>query len=460
MASTILIVEDDVDTAMLFRDALIVRGFSSEVVLSAEECLARLAATAIDLVVTDVQMPGTNGIELCRMIRERHPEVLSIVVTGVGGLDTAIAAIRAGAYDYLVKPVKVDALAVAVARALETLSLRREVKRLREGGERPIDRDGIAGTSAAIQETIALVHRVADSDATVLVTGETGTGKELIARAIHQRSTRRNEPFVAINCGAMPAALLESELFGHVRGAFTDAKQAHTGLFVQAQRGTVFLDEIGEMPLEMQVKLLRVLQQRMVRPVGGDHELPIDARIVAATNKDLETEVEERRFREDLYYRINVVAIGVPPLRSRPGDILVLAQHFLDRAAKRSSKPVIGISEMAARLLIDYDWPGNVRELENCMERAVALCRLDQVTVDDLPAKVRQSQDASIVIATDSPSELVTLHEMERRYARKVLEAVGGNKAQAARVLGIDRRSLYRRLEAPRPAEQPVEPAD
>jgi DNA-binding NtrC family response regulator len=459
VATTILIVEDEPDTAMLFRDALVVRGFACEVVLSADDCLTRLAARDVELVVTDIQMPGMDGIELCRLLGERYPEVLTIVVTGAGGLETAVAAIRAGAYDYLQKPVKIDALAVSVARALETQSLRREIKRLRQGG-RPIDRDGIAGASTAIQDTIALVHRVADSDATVLVTGETGTGKELVARAIHLRSARRDEPFVAINCGAMPAALLESELFGHVRGAFTDAKQSHTGLFVQARRGTLFLDEIGEMPLEMQVKLLRVLQQRMVRPVGGDHEVPVEARIVAATNKDLETEVDERRFRQDLFYRINVVAIPVPPLRRRPGDILVLAQHFLDRAATRSSKPVVGISEQAARLLIDYDWPGNVRELENCMERGVALCRLDQVTVDDLPAKLRQTRDASIVIATGSASDLITLQEMERRYARKVLEAVGGNKAQAARILGIDRRSLYRRLEAARASEPSRDPVD
>ncbi len=247
----------------------------------------------------------------------------------------------------------------------------------------------------------------------------------------------------------MPAPLLESELFGHVRGAFTDAKRSRAGLFVQAGAGTIFLDEIGEMPLEMQVKLLRVLQERRVRPVGGDEEVPFEARVVTATNRDLESEVEDKRFREDLFYRINVVAIPVPPLRARAGDILLLAQFFLKRIATRSNKAVQGISGPAARLLMDYDWPGNVRELPRTrMEaRGRAMPALDEITVDDLPSKEREHQSSKIVITTESPGELITLHEMERRYVRQVLNAVGGNKTHAARILGIDRRSLYRRLE-------------
>ena len=267
--------------------------------------------------------------------------------------------------------------------------------------------DGIVGNSPAIRTTIEMVHRVANSDATVLITGESGTGKELVARAVHNLSPHRDKPFIAVNCAAMPAPLLESELFGHVRGAFTDAKTSRSGLFVQAGSGTIFLDEIGEMPLEMQVKLLRVLQERRVRPVGGDEEIPIDARVVTATNRDLEHEVEERRFREDLFYRINVVAIPVPPLRDRAGDILVLAQHFIRRAALRSKKDVRGIGEHAARFLLGYDWPGNVRELENSMERAVALCKLDQITVDDLPAKLLEDHKSKLVISGE-PSELIT----------------------------------------------------
>jgi two-component system response regulator HydG len=447
---TILIVDDDDDTAVLLRDSLRKRGYDVDAVNSAQQCLERLRTDPADVVVTDVQMSGMSGIDLCVELRQRYPDLLPLVLTGQGGLDTAIAAIRAGAYDFITKPVKVDALAIAVQRAVEHLSLQREVMRLRRDAHKDLPIDGIAGGSPAIRETIEMIRRVADSDATVLVTGESGTGKELVARALHRLSPRRDEPFVAVNCAAMPAPLLESELFGHVRGAFTDAKRSRAGLFVQAGAGTIFLDEIGEMPIEMQVKLLRVLQERRVRPVGGDEEVPFEARVVTATNRDLETEVDEKRFREDLFYRINVVAIPVPPLRARAGDILLLAQYFLKRIATRTNKPVQGISGPAARMLMDYDWPGNVRELENCMERAVALCRLDEITVDDLPSKVQEHQSSKIVITTESPGELITLDEMERRYVRQVLNAVGGNKTHAARILGIDRRSLYRRLEEPR----------
>ena len=450
MNGNILIVDDDEDTATLLRDSLRKRGFDVEAVNSAQQCLEHLRTDSTDVVVTDVQMTGMSGIDLCLELRQRYPDLLTLVLTGQGGLETAIAAIRAGAYDFITKPVKVDALAIAVQRALEHLNLKREVRRLKLHVDKDQPIDGIAGSSPAIRETIEMIRRVADSDATVLVTGESGTGKELVARALHNLSPRKDQPFVAVNCAAMPAPLLESELFGHVRGAFTDAKRSRAGLFVQAGAGTIFLDEVGEMPIEMQVKLLRVLQERKVRPVGGDEEVPFEARVVTATNRDLETEVEEKRFREDLFYRINVVAIPVPPLRARAGDILQLAQYFLKRIAGRTNKPVQGISGPAARLLMDYDWPGNVRELENCMERAVALCRLDEVTVDDLPSKVQEHQSSKIVITTESPGELITLDEMERRYVRQVLNAVGGNKTHAARILGIDRRSLYRRLEEPR----------
>ena len=446
-AATVLIVEDDADTAELLRDGVRKHGFDAVAVASGQAALDHLAVRTADVVVTDVQMDGMSGIELCQEIRLRHPDSLTIVVTGQGSLDVAVGAIRAGAYDFITKPVKLDALMIAVNRAVDHLALRREVRRLRTEVDRAAPIDGIVGDSPAVRAATELIRRVADSDATVLITGESGTGKELVARALHDLSSRRDQPFVAVNCAAMPAPLLESELFGHVRGAFTDAKRSRPGLFVQAGSGTLFLDEIGEMPLEMQVKLLRVLQERKVRPVGGDEEVSFDARVVTATNRDLESEVEEKRFREDLFYRINVVAIPVPPLRARGGDVLVLAQYFLRKIASRTGKPVEGISAEAARKLADYDWPGNVRELENCMERAVALCRLSEITVDDLPDKVKDHQSSRMVISTDAPEELITLEEMERRYVRQVLGAVGGNKTHAARVLGIDRRSLYRRLE-------------
>jgi two-component system response regulator HydG len=446
VSRNILIVDDELDAASLLAEILCRKGYVARAVCSASEGLAWLEHDVADIVITDVQMHGMSGLELCEELHVRHPDVLALVLTGKGNLEVAIAAIRAGAYDYITKPVALDALEVALARAFAHLDLRNEIKRLRTAVDGPAI-DGIAGESVAIREMLDMVRRVAASDATVLIQGESGTGKELIARALHHMSPRRDHPFVAINCAAMPAPLLESELFGHVRGAFTDAKTSRTGLVVQAGRGTLFLDELGEMPIEMQVKLLRVLQERTVRPVGGDHEMKFDARVIASTNRDLAIAVAAKRFREDLYYRVNVVAVTAPPLRDREGDVLVLAQYFLRRIAARIAKPVRGITPEAATMLLGYDWPGNVRELENYMERAVALCSLDHITVDDLPATLREHQRSSFVIATASPSELVTLDEMQRRYVRQVLTTVGGNKSVAARILGIDRRSVYRRLD-------------
>jgi DNA-binding NtrC family response regulator len=443
MHGTVQIVDDDADTAALLQSALTKRGFETYTVRSAEESLEQLKTHKTDIVVTDIHMGAMSGIDLCAHVRRDHPDTLALVITGAADLATAIAAIQAGAYDYIAKPVSAEALAIVVSRGIDHLMLKRELARLRE---RTVPAHGISGSTPAIQKTIDMIARVASSDATILITGESGTGKELVARALHAQSGRAKEPFIAINCAAMPAPLLESELFGHVQGAFTDAKRARDGLFVQAGAGTILLDEIGEMPLEMQVKLLRVLQERTVRQVGGSEETPIRARVVAATNRDLEREVQERRFREDLFYRINVVQIAVPPLRERSEDVLQLAQTFLVRSARTAKKAVEGISPPAALMLREYDWPGNVRELENCIERAVALCAHSQITVDDLPPSVVTSRETAMTMPS-SPLEMVTLDELERRYVRQVLAATDGNKTRAAKVLGIDRRSLYRRLE-------------
>jgi DNA-binding NtrC family response regulator len=446
----VLIVDDDEETRTLLSEGLQRRGFTVDLAASAAECLERVRDHDVDVVVTDVQMPGVSGVQLCEHLRDRHPHVLSIVLTGLGTYDTAIEAVRSGAYDYLTKPVKIDVLVVALNRAFAHLSVAREARRLRQAVDLAVPIPTLIGTSPAIRETTAMIRRVADVDATVLITGESGTGKELVARALHElSSTRRLEPFVAVNCGAVPANLLESELFGHVRGAFTDAKSSRAGLFLQAKSGTIFLDEIGEMPLEMQVKLLRVLQERTVRPVGGDEEVPFDARVITATNRDLETEIDEQRFREDLFYRIDVVAIAVPPLRARGSDIVLLAQHLVQKIADRGGKPVPAIGADAARKLVSYDWPGNVRELENCIERAVAMSGGGEIEPSHLPAKVINHQPARIELSTSDPAAMITLDEMEHRYVRQVLASVNGNKTHAARVLGIDRRSLYRRLEAP-----------
>jgi|HubBroStandDraft_1064217.scaffolds.fasta_scaffold01980_7 transcriptional regulator with PAS, ATPase and Fis domain len=310
--------------------------------------------------------------------------------------------------------------------------------------QRPLDE--IVGTSGPMLAVGELVARVARSETTVLITGESGTGKELVAKALHAASDRRDGPFVAINCAALPENLLESELFGHVRGAFTDARNARLGLLVKASRGTLFLDEIGEMPAGMQAKLLRALQERTVRPVGGDQEQPFSARIIAATNRDLEAEVEEKRFREDLFYRINVVRIEVPPLRARGSDVLLLAQYFLERYATQSRRAVVGLTHEAANLLVRYSWPGNVRELQNCIERAVALARSDRIEAADLPDKIEDSRRVSAVVEASEPVELLPMEEVERRHIHRVLEAVAGNKTLAAQILGFDRRTLYRKL--------------
>jgi two-component system, NtrC family, response regulator HydG len=448
MTHQILVVDDEQDTAMLLRDALRKRGFAVEAMHSAAACLEYLQTRVVDVVVTDVQMPGMSGIALCQELSIRHPDSRAIVLTGVGDIEKAVGAIRAGAHDFITKPVRTEVLEIAIRRALDHLEVKREVNRLRRAIDLDTPIEGLAGSSRPIKTMVELIRRAAPSDATVLITGESGTGKELVAKALHSLSPRAAAPFIALNCAAVPGPLLESELFGHVRGAFTDAKRSRGGLFAQAGAGTIFLDEIGEMPIEMQTKLLRVLQERKVRPVGSDEEIEFECRVVVATNRDLEAEVAAKRFREDLYHRINVVGIPVPALRERGPDILELAKFFLERICRRANRATIAISPAAAQKLASYDWPGNVRELENSMERAVALARNNAIEVEDLPAKILSYEPSAFVVASDAPQEMITIDEMERRYVRAVLAAVQGNKTHAARILGIDRRSLYRRLEA------------
>ncbi len=338
-------------------------------------------------------------------------------------------------------------MAHAINRALSHRELREEVERLTEEASRGRRVEGLLGESQAMKKVFDLIQRVANTDTSVLITGESGTGKELVARALHAGSARREAPFIPINCAAVPANLLESELFGHAKGAFTDAKTDRQGLFLRADGGTVLLDEIGEMPAEMQPKLLRVIQERKLRPVGADREMEFDTRIISSTNRDLETEVEEGRFREDLYYRLNVVQIHAPPLRARGNDILLLAQHFLERVAERMDKPVRGVTSEAARKLLEYDWPGNVRQLENVIERAVTLTQFDKLTVEDLPDKITAYEAPPQRLGSADPEHMLSLAELERRYVEQVLAATDGNKTQAAKVLGLDRRTLYRKLE-------------
>ncbi len=443
-----LIVDDEQEICDLLEMVLGRHGIKSTTSTSAQRALDLVRTEDFDVLLTDLNMPEMSGLDLCERVLGARPNMPVVVITGQGSLEAAIGAIRVGAYDFLTKPVDPQLLYVCVSRAIQHRALQNEVKRLRDAVAEGVDaRNQIVGHSGAMRRVYDLIERVGGSDASVLIHGETGTGKELIARAIHTRSRRNEGPFVAINCAAVPHSLIESELFGHARGAFTDAKADRKGLFVQAGGGTLFLDEIGELPIEMQPKLLRALQERKVRPVGANAEIPFDARIVAATNRNLEDEIHEKRFREDLYYRINVVKIDVPPLRERGGDALHLAQFFLDQFARRNDKPGLALSTTAAEKLAAYNWPGNVRELENCMEHAVALARFDQITIEDLPEKIRAYHSERFVMAANDPGEIVTMDELERRYIMRVLSLVSGNKSRAAEALGFDRRTLYRKLE-------------
>ncbi|MDB4998359.1 MAG: sigma-54 dependent DNA-binding response regulator [Myxococcaceae bacterium] len=443
----VLLVDDDAALSAILSDRLTARGYAVTLRGTAAAALEVTRDEDFDVVIADVDLPGMDGVELCKKVLELRPSLPVIMITALSSIAAAIGAIRAGAYDFLQKPFELEQLTLAIERGVTLTRLRDEVKRLHLAVADAHRFEELVGASPRMTELFALLAKVATSSAPVVITGESGTGKELVARALHQKSAHASGPFVAVNCAAMPAQLLEAELFGYARGAFTDAKSAKTGLFVAAHQGTLFLDEIGEIPLALQPKLLRALQEHKVRPLGDTREIPFDARILTATNRDLETMVEEQRFREDLFFRINVIQVPLPPLRSRGGDVLLLAQSFLERIAARADKRVRGFSPEAAQKLMAYGWPGNVRELQNCVERAVALATYETIAATDLPDKIRAFKSTRIVVDAEDPSELVSLDELERRYVTRVVEAVQGNKSAAARILQIERKTLYRMME-------------
>ena len=448
MSTRLLIVDDEAAQCAALQQILAREGFAVELATSGREALLRCEREDFAVVLTDVNLgvDELSGLALAERIHEARPDLPIVVITGLSSLEVAIAAVRAGVCDFLCKPIDSLSLVEAVRRALRRRQLHEELHRLREG---PLESSFLSqiGQSPAMQKVADLIERLRGSDPSVLVCGESGTGKEVVARALHATSSRAEGPLVAVNCAAIPPSLLESELFGHARGAFTDAKTARAGLFVQANSGTLVLDEISEMPLDMQSKRLRALQERVVRPVGANTELPFDARLISVTNRELETEVQAGRFRQDLYYRINVVTIRLPPLRERSEDVLALAEFFLRRFAARQGRPALHLSKGAAERLLAYDWPGNVRELENCIERAVAMARFDQITVEDLHDRVRSYRVDPLMEAVDQVGEVLTLDEVERRYIGRVMRLVKGNKTKAAQLLGLDRRTLYRKLE-------------
>ncbi|MEY4544099.1 MAG: hypothetical protein RL685_294 [Pseudomonadota bacterium] len=442
----ILVIDDDQATCELIADSFEREGWSVAWCTDGESGLALAREQPFDVVLADVNLKDVNGLQLCRRLTENLPGTPVVMMTAFGNMPAVISALRAGAWDFINKPIQLPELRTAAERLVRERYRPEAIRRLVQAGFRggqPVG--GLNGSSRPMLKIYDMIRRVAGTETTVLLSGESGTGKELVARALHSESARAGAPFVAINCAAVPAHLLESELFGHVRGSFTDASDDRKGLFEQAGRGTLFLDEVGEMPLELQPKLLRVLQERQLRPVGGNSLLDVQARIIAATNRDLEAEVAGGRFREDLYYRLNVVRIALPPLRARGNDILLLAEAFARKVAERMAKPLSGISPLAARKLLAFDWPGNVRQLENTMERAVTLARQEELAVEDLPERIRAYDPSSSLVDTES-EEFVTLDQQERRHIDHVLGLVNGNKTQAARLLGVDRRTLYRKL--------------
>jgi two-component system response regulator HydG len=447
VSGRILVADDDRSMCELLQAGLARRGFEVSWRTDATTALAAISEGDFDVIVTDLNMPEVNGLELCERVTANRPDVPVVVITAFGSLDTAVAAIRAGAYDFITKPFEMDGLRLTLDRAVQHHRLRDEVKRLRQAVTESRGFGEILANSPLMRRVLDLVNRAAESDATALITGESGTGKELVARALHQHSRRHDGPFVAVSCAAMPEALLESELFGHVRGAFTDARTPRTGLLLQANGGTLLLDEIGDMPLGLQPKLLRAIEDRRLRPLGENTERPFDVRLVCATNRDLEADIEENRFRADLFYRINVIHVELPPLRARDGDVLPLAQHFVQHFSRAAAKPVTGVSTAAAERLLAYAWPGNVRELRNCIERAVALTRFEEIAVEDLPEKVQNYRQSRVVVDLDDTAHLASMEEVERRYILRVLEAAGGQRTKAAQILGLDRKTLYRKLE-------------
>ena len=442
--SKLLVVDDDAGHRSMLLTLLADWGYRLESAQDGETSVALCRAQPFDLVLMDVRMTGISGIEALKEIKLRQPDLPILIMTAYSDVKTAVEAIKSGAYDYLTKPLDFDDLRQALERALDHAGLRHENKALRETLSTSLDTGGIISRSPAMRQLMQNLAAIAPSEATVLITGESGTGKELIARAIHNNSSRRKEPFVAVNCAALTESLLESELFGHERGAFTGAEGRRKGRFQSANKGTIFLDEIGEISAAMQSRLLRVLQEREIQPVGSDQTIKIDVRILGATHRDLARDVDQGRFRQDLYYRLNVVTLHLPPLRERPDDIPLLAGHFLKKFAEKNRKQVKTFTPEAMHRLNAHAWPGNVRELENAVERAVVLLAGEYVDARDLPPALLSGQAAG-----DTPGAVpsgLTLEEMERQVIVAALAAADGNKSEAARRLGITRKTLHAKL--------------
>jgi two-component system response regulator AtoC len=440
----LLVVDDEQSIRRLCMTIGSSLGFTCTEAESAEAALMRLDAETPDLILTDLKLPSQSGVDLLKQSKALLPRAEVAIMTGHGSIESAVDAMKLGAYDYIEKPFRVEKMRLLLQRMAEKVRLVTENQFLRERVSTEESLDGIIGTSANIQDVLRMVSRLKDTRTPVLISGESGTGKELVARAIHFRGTMAQTPFVAVDCGSLVPTLMESELFGYEKGAFTGATKSKAGLFQAANGGTIFLDEIGELPLEMQAKLLRVLQEKEVRPVGSNDHVSVDVRVIAATNRDLEAAYREGTFRKDLYFRLNVVTVHLPALRDRRSDIPMLVHHFLDRYATDAN---LQVTSAAMKSLLQYDWPGNVRELENCIARAVTLGDRHTIDVSDLPPAIRSEQSSTAPTTQDAASLSTTaLAEMERMTIMRVFEQANGDKALAGKMLGISRATLYRKL--------------
>jgi DNA-binding NtrC family response regulator len=440
----ILVVDDDPGMCQTISDVLCEEGFSVDTLNESVEASRVLTREEFDVIVTDLRMKGLKGLDLLGVTRKIHPPPPVIIITAFGTIESAIQAMKMGAYDYITKPFKMEELVLTIQKALEHRLLKKEIIRLKKEVEARYHFHHLIGKSPSMQNIFSLIERISESSSNVLITGESGTGKELVARATHYNGNRKEGPFIALNCAAIPETLLESELFGYKKGAFTDAKSDKKGLIFEAKEGTLFMDEITEMPPTLQAKLLRVIEEREVRPLGDTVSYPFDVRIISTTNQDIQALIREGRFREDLYYRLKVIDIEIPPLRERREDIPLLIQHFIAKLGKDSKKKVSGVSEDALRILLNYSWPGNIRELENVIQRAITLGQHEMVLPEDLPPLMTRETEGD---ALEKALKMrYTVDQLEKEYIKRVLIEAGGNKSKAAEFLGLDRKTLYRKL--------------
>ena len=445
----VLIIDDEENMRRVLASLLKPEGYVVESAADGLEALRLLETEQFDIILCDLKMPRMGGMEFLKEIGARGIESTTIMMSAYGSVDDALKAMKNGAYDYISKPFKSDEIILTLKKAEEREKLRRENLQLRTEIQREFGFENIISKNARMLEIFGTIRKVAKYKSSVLFLGESGTGKELVARALHYNSPRSRKPFVAVNCGAIPENLLETELFGHLRGSFTDAVRDHKGLFVEAEQGTLFLDEIGEMPLALQVKLLRVLQEEELRPIGATRSIPVDVRIVTATARDLREEIRKGRFREDLYYRLNVVQIELPPLRERKEDLPLLVSHFLDKFARRMAAPLEGVDKEAMKILASHSWPGNIRELENTIERAIILSDGPVITPESLPARLGESREIDLSrLLSDDLSIKKNVCAVERALIRKALETTGGNRTRAAKILEISHRTLLYKMKA------------